>query len=230
EITQLILDQNHFQADGQILVGIGFCIESDRCRPSPLFGRRKICWPLGCSGNSRGRASRRALQPRLTIKCVVQIEPEATVKLVDRKRRRRRFHLSTYRGAEKQWQTEGKPAYAAHQDSQWAHEKNEDGSAKLVEAANRGDSGDFGDPTIEDSNLRWRQIVIEPHAHSETGADVDDASRHFDLLTIVFDQHRHYRFSWHGVERVNVAAGAAEIAGARGQTSARSSFGDVYNG
>ena len=133
KIAELIFDEDHFEADGEVLVGVGFGIEGDGGGPDALFGGREIGNARGvCRGGICGGVCR-ALQAGDAVERVVEIQPKAAVKFVDGKRSGGGFFLSSGKRREKK----RKQAYeeaesAANGSTQWAHEKNTDGSAKWM--------------------------------------------------------------------------------------------------
>ncbi len=68
-----------------------------------------------------------------------------------------------------------------------------------------------GEPAIEDGRLCKRQIFVEANAHAQARADVDDTRRKFDFFTSVRQAHSHDSLNRRGIERVDVATGAADI-------------------
>lgn len=87
-----------------------------------------------------------------------------------------------------------------------------------------------GKPAIENSDLLCGQVFIEANAHAESGTDVDDAPREIDFFGVVAQTDTHHRFRGRWIERVDVTAGATDIASARAEPSASGDFGDFGGG
>src|SRR5262249_44215891 len=101
KVPELVFDQDHFEADGKVFVGVGLCVESKGGAPRARLGRRKVVHSRG--GCNRIRAGGgRTLQASLTIKGVMEVEPKSTVKFKNRKGHGRRLILGRRCGHEKE--------------------------------------------------------------------------------------------------------------------------------
>jgi hypothetical protein len=79
KVPELVLDQDHFEADGEVLVSVGFCVEGKGRVPGARLGRGKVVHSRrGCNGICARRG--RTLQASLAIERVMEIEPESAVK------------------------------------------------------------------------------------------------------------------------------------------------------
>jgi len=122
KISELILDQDHFEADGEIFVSVGFCVEGEGRIPRARLGRGKVVHSRR-GGNGICTSRGRTLQTSLTIERVMEIEPESAVKFKNRKRRGRRLILRRRCGHKKKGKDEDKEMRDdAGGRCNWAHE------------------------------------------------------------------------------------------------------------
>src|SRR5690349_12627622 len=85
------------------------------------------------------------------------------------------------------------------------------------------------EPAVENGKVFRRDAFVETNAHAEPRADVYDTSEQVEIFALVGKLHAHDGAGGSWIERIDVAAGAANIAGARGKTRSRLHFND-FNG
>src|SRR5215467_642287 len=81
-------------------------------------------------------------------------------------------------------------------------------------------------PAAENRQLFGRDAFIEANAHAETRADVNNATQKVEFLAIVIELHANFRAGGSRVQRVDIAASEAHVAGAGGQPRSGLYFGD----
>ena len=85
-----------------------------------------------------------------------------------------------------------------------------------------------GEPAVENGELVRRDTFVKADAHAETRAHVNDAPEKIELFALVveFDADHGAGRGW--IQSVNVAAGSADVAGARGKASAGIHFNNFH--
>src|SRR5882757_9608043 len=74
------------------------------------------------------------------------------------------------------------------------------------------------------------KIFVKAHPHAKPRADVHNAARKLELFALMPQRDLDDRFGLHGIQGVNVATGAAEIAGASSEVSTGGDLSDLCYG